>query len=70
MKLRYLISFIILLLGLASYHSSVQEEVNQSNLLFAFLDQFRPLTMGFMNEDPVLTPNIDRFVINRWFLLI
>lgn len=30
------------------------------NLLFIFPDQFRAQSMGFMNEDPVLTPNIDR----------
>jgi arylsulfatase A-like enzyme len=30
------------------------------NLLFIFPDQFRSQSMGFMNEDPVHTPNIDR----------
>lgn len=30
------------------------------NLLFVFADQFRKQAIGFMNEDPVLTPNLDR----------
>ncbi len=31
------------------------------NLVFVFPDEYRKQAMGFMNEDPVLTPNIDRF---------
>jgi len=31
------------------------------NLLFVFPDQMRGQALGFMNEDPVLTPNLDRF---------
>lgn len=31
------------------------------NLLFVFPDQFRPMAMGFVGEDPVQTPNLDRF---------
>jgi arylsulfatase A-like enzyme len=30
------------------------------NLLFVFPDQFRAQAMGFMGEDPVITPNLDR----------
>ena len=30
------------------------------NLLFVFPDQFRRQAMGFMREDPVVTPNLDR----------
>src|SRR5690606_2837911 len=30
------------------------------NLLFIFPDQFRAQAMGFMKEDPVITPNIDK----------
>ena len=30
------------------------------NLLFVFADQYRKQAVGFMNEDPVLTPNLDR----------
>ncbi len=31
------------------------------NLVFVFPDQFRAQAMGFMRQDPVITPNIDRF---------
>ena len=31
------------------------------NLVFVFPDEYRKQAMGFMNEDPVLTPNIDQF---------
>jgi arylsulfatase A-like enzyme len=29
------------------------------NLLFVFADQYRKQAVGFMNEDPVITPNLD-----------
>lgn len=31
------------------------------NLLFVFADQWRRAAMGFANEDPVITPNMDEF---------
>ena len=31
------------------------------NLLIVFPDQMRGQALGFMNEDPVITPNLDRF---------
>ena len=31
------------------------------NLVFVFPDQMRAHALGFLNEDPVLTPNLDRF---------
>jgi len=31
------------------------------NLVYVFPDQFRAQAMGFMNQDPVITPNIDKF---------
>ena len=31
------------------------------NLLFVFADQWRRQAVGFMKEDPVITPNMDRF---------
>lgn len=31
------------------------------NLVFIFADQFRRQAIGFMNEDPVITPNFNRF---------
>ena len=37
------------------------------NLVFVFPDEYRKQAMGFMNEDPVLTPNIDRFATESLF---
>ena len=37
------------------------ETSNSPNLLFVFPDQMRAHAMGFMNEDPAITPNLDRF---------
>ncbi len=34
---------------------------NTPNLLIVFPDQMRGQALGFMNEDPVITPNLDRF---------
>ena len=31
------------------------------NLVFVFPDQFRQQAIGYMNQDPVVTPNLDRF---------
>jgi len=31
------------------------------NLVFVFPDEFRQQAIGFMNQDPVVTPNLDRF---------
>ena len=33
----------------------------QPNLVFVFPDQMRGQAMGFLNEEPVITPNLDRF---------
>ncbi len=33
----------------------------QPNLVIVFPDQMRGQALGFMNEDPVITPNLDRF---------
>jgi len=35
------------------------------NLIFVFPDEFRRQAIGFMNEDPVITPNLDRVCITR-----
>jgi arylsulfatase A-like enzyme len=37
------------------------EDFSRPNLLFVFADQFRKQAVGFMKEDPVITPNFDRF---------
>ena len=34
---------------------------NRPNLVFVYPDQFRQQAMGFMEQDPVVTPNLDRF---------
>lgn len=34
---------------------------NHPNLLFVFPDQMRASTLGFLDEEPVITPNLDRF---------
>ena len=31
------------------------------NLVFVFPDEFRQQAMGFMGQDPVVTPNLDQF---------
>lgn len=38
------------------------------NIVFVFPDQHRQQAMGFMNQDPVITPNIDRFRTESTFL--
>lgn len=40
---------------------SVTSWNQRPNLVFVFPDQFRVQAMGFMKQDPVITPNIDRF---------
>jgi uncharacterized sulfatase len=42
------------------YSSDKSENIKQPNLLFIFPDQYRLQAMGFMHQDPVLTPNIDK----------
>ena len=38
-----------------------QSSAKPPNLLFVFPDQMRGQALGFMNEDPVITPNLDKF---------
>jgi arylsulfatase A-like enzyme len=49
-----------IILGLAIL-SSCHDKKPQPNLIFVFSDQLRRQALGFMNEDPVVTPNIDQF---------
>jgi len=37
-----------------------QAKKEQPNLLFIFADQYRRASLGFLKEDPVVTPNIDQ----------
>jgi hypothetical protein len=50
----------IILFPLVSFASGNDETGKKPNLLFIFPDQFRVQSMGCMNEDPVITPNIDK----------
>jgi len=60
-KMRKLYSILILLLIIFSAGAqSKDQNQKQPNLLFIFPDQFRPQAMGFMNEDRVKTPNLDK----------
>lgn len=36
------------------------QQMQKPNILFIFPDQYRAQSLGFLNEDPVLTPNLDR----------
>lgn len=39
----------------------LKKKKKRPNLVYVFPDQFRRQAMGFMNEDPVITPNLDKF---------
>lgn len=55
--------FLILVVTSINFISFTPKDKNlgkKPNLLFIFPDQFRIQSMGFMNEDPVLTPHIDK----------
>lgn len=38
------------------------------NLVFVFADEMRQQTPGFMQQDPVITPNLDQFTIESLVL--
>jgi arylsulfatase A-like enzyme len=48
-------------IGLSSLWCQKNKTKTKPNLLFVFADQFRRQAMGFMKEDPVITPNFNRF---------
>ncbi|MEN9402716.1 MAG: hypothetical protein RL091_1419 [Verrucomicrobiota bacterium] len=59
--------------GLLPARGSVQAAASSSvrkapNLVFFFPDQLRRQAMGFVGEDPVLTPHIDRFASQGLYL--
>ena len=43
-----------------AFSAQKQEEKIKPNLLFVFSDQHRRASLGFMKEDPVVTPNLDK----------
>ena len=51
----------LVLPGCALGQSAHESSAKKTNLLFVFADQYRKQAMGFMNEDPVITPNFDKF---------
>ena len=40
---------------------SAKSAVKRPNLVFVFPDQMRGQAMGFLKEEPVITPRLDRF---------
>ena len=52
---------IVLFVGFSCYsQSKISVDKEQPNLVFIFADQYRRPSLGFLKEDPVLTPNIDK----------
>jgi arylsulfatase A-like enzyme len=46
--------------GVSGVHADQQRAGQRPNLLFVFADQMRGSAMGFLGEEPVLTPTLDR----------
>ncbi|MHC4440166.1 MAG: sulfatase-like hydrolase/transferase, partial [Planctomycetota bacterium] len=47
--------------SVVSLAAEKQQGPNRPNLVFMFPDQFRRQAIGFMKEDPVITPRLDEF---------
>lgn len=58
--LRSLLSIFLILL-LSSCPQNNREAKDPVNLIILFPDQMRGQAMGFLNQEPVLTPHLDRF---------
>jgi len=59
----YLLLLIVIISGFFTF-SCIQQKGNDSgrpNLVFVFPDQMRGQAMGFMGEEPVITPRLDKF---------
>ena len=56
----YLLLFTALIIFSCKNKTPVKIEAPKPNLLFIFADQYRQASLGFLNEDPVYTPNIDK----------
>ncbi|MCF7567070.1 sulfatase [Sabulilitoribacter arenilitoris] len=59
-KLNIIILFSIILLTSCYSKQKKTERENPPNLVIFFPDQWRAHAMGFMNQDPVITPNLDK----------
>ncbi|TFH38807.1 MAG: DUF229 domain-containing protein, partial [Bacteroidia bacterium] len=56
--MKYRPAVIVFIFSLAIAGCKTEEKA--PNIVFIFPDQYRSAAMGFMNQDPVITPNIDR----------
>lgn len=56
-----IIIYLIILSIFSCNKTSRVTSTERPNLIFVFTDQHRKQALGFRNEDPVITPNIDRF---------
>lgn len=58
----YKILYIFFILAAISCKIKIKNGTQKlPNLIFIFSDQHRKQAIGFMNEDPVITPNLDKF---------
>ena len=68
--MKYIILPILFLLVLSSCNTNNVEKNDSGlkpNLLFIFADQHRRASLGFLNEDPVSTPNLDKLAAEGVF---
>jgi len=61
MNLFQLATLVLLFVTFVSTANAAEKNASQPNLLLVMVDQMRYQAMGFVNEDPVVTPNLDRF---------
>ena len=60
MKTRFIAVLLACLWFIMPAHSAPAKP-SPPNLLFVLADQWRGQALGFLGEDPVVTPNLDRF---------
>jgi len=61
MRYRSLILLIVIAMFAAAGAISANDLPEHPNLVFVFPDQMRGQAMGFLGQEPVVTPNLDRF---------
>lgn len=61
MNYKAIVLSILMFLGVTGCIQKPQKVKPKPNLLFVMADQFRRQSLGFMNEEPVLTPHLDNF---------
>ncbi|MCL3781422.1 sulfatase [Prolixibacteraceae bacterium JC049] len=67
MKLKSIIMTGLVATTISCHAEPVKKETKQPNILYIFADQYRKASLGFLNEDPVKTPNIDALAENGVF---